>query len=1593
MTYSATILAESSLVSYYRHGEATPGTGTCADLHGSNPGTYVASPTSVAGLLTGDSDTAVLFNGTTQKVAFATATGFPIGSAARSIEFWFKSSDTTGTYKPLYGYGMANVTQTFKAGYDAGRVWAGTGGTDLFYGSGYCDGARHHVVVYNESATSIRVWVDGSDLGAQTCPTMNTVIWAPDGGIGWFGGSYGGPATVDEVAVYNAALTSTQVAAHYAAGITAGVTAGVNIQDAVNSTTTGGTLVIPAGTYHELVTISRAITISATGAVIDATGLGVALQHGALTITGTGVSITGLRVTGSSGAGLDVNGGNTVRITNVELDNNIQLGYHVSGASDVVFSGCHIHHNNVARTIDPAWEAGGGKVVLSSGVIFDGCEADHNAGPGIWYDIDNTASEVKNCQVHDNERGIMFEISDGALIHDNVIWANMHPDGWYWAAGILISSSKNAEVYSNVVHSGATGIVVLSQNRGGSWNTVSGNSVHDNDVVMTAKDPANNGEYAALAFVQDWAGTIETGSNHEAANRFWFPAAEPGWDRFGMWGGATLDTIAKLNASSLSAGASRYLTDAEMNALPPVVVIAAGTSRYISPSGSDSTGAGTVGNPWRTLVKLYSMLGAGETGYCRGGSYSVVAGQGSGAYVATVGTAAAPITVRNYPGETPVFYGSGGSTDGSAIHFRFGASHHVVDGLTFLNFRPYQSAIVTIGDQYGTTHTEICDYIAIRNCHMDFGAWASGWNGNTAHMVYASSYSNHVTVEDNTFVGRWPTNIPGAALEIYHAPPSTNWLFQRNVVNGLRYGVQVYETASTGSILHNTFVGCDFNIDASYHSTLLVRNNAGTNGSANLRDPNNSAYTTADHNFWGQTFDANYFLLAGNTGVKAASDGLDAGALNAGVATIRPSGIASREAFGTVVVTVANTLVVVGGAFAISAVGAIASAGAFGTIVVVITSATTITGVGGISSAETFGGRRLLLEDGSGGYLLEDGSGVLLLEGSSSPVVVTTAVSVGGVGGIEPAETFGVVAVYLPDSLQVIGVGAIYSEESFGVVTVGNVVSVVDGPPTLIAAAFAPVHMPAMRLWVAWDGVNYTDESASVLSMKGVESADVVFRTLHASELDISLDNTTRRYDPTNPASPIYSYLTHAGQKLYIELGYNGFYVVAMTGWIRTLKDNEAAITTEVVVQDLTAKLQDVKVNLAPGSGHATGWVASQLIAQAGLASGEDYSFDTGDFVTRYSAAQNANLMSDLSLLALAEGGRLYCDTDGLLRFKSRTNHIAAEKTVVATLNRSQVYGLDHKRMKSSIVTRLTLTYDDRENIITPETVFQLQSGALGLKGGTSVGIYGPDGHTITGWWVSPGITTLVLRGMDMTTWEKDLPVDFVDITTLTITDGIGTPITPTVYDPLNPPDWHTTLTPLVYYQWTPSGPFGYLTFYTLPVAPIPLFVTALVASGKPGRVVSPFSVQVNDLEAQDVYGVLEQTISNPYWPDPSFAMDRANELLALASGRIASIDIPDVDGLPFLHPYDVFRFVDDSVTPPVDYFLQVAENSWSYDENGYKSSLKTIPVNGSGEAIETDLVPALALSTPTTLDDAGPWKWGSGSSHDMVWGRADAWQ
>ncbi len=199
------------------------------DSKGDNHGAYVNGVTrGVSGALPGDPDTAASFDGVNDYVQVLNPTGIPVGSSARSVEAWFKT--TSAARQVIFDYGSLGTQQEFglwiNAGGAAMTAWGWGGGNDKSFtlAAPVNNGAWHQVVITYDGTTLV-LYVDGVALPSQTA-TRNTSVDAYGFGIGAVinpgdgGGNSGGffSGSIDEVALYTTVLDQATVTDHYLLG-------------------------------------------------------------------------------------------------------------------------------------------------------------------------------------------------------------------------------------------------------------------------------------------------------------------------------------------------------------------------------------------------------------------------------------------------------------------------------------------------------------------------------------------------------------------------------------------------------------------------------------------------------------------------------------------------------------------------------------------------------------------------------------------------------------------------------------------------------------------------------------------------------------------------------------------------------------------------------------------------------------------------------------------------------------------------------------------------------------------------------------------------------------------------------------------------------------------------------------------------------------------------------------------------------------------------------------------------------------------------------------------------------------------------------
>lgn len=252
-TYAQTVLADAPSA-YWRLAEASGSVAndeTAFNRDGVYAGGNAAPTLGTPGLITSDPNTAARWDGDTSYsvVEVDGAASLFSGRNAWSVEAWVNHTPD-GAFRYLFSAADASSVNIMKVQSSNSALYlsrdAGSG--DQFAVAAPLSAGVHHVVGTYDGA-NLRLYVDGV-LASGAIPSAAAVPSGTKAAIGNHAPTWGVPfnGTLDEVAVYNTALSAAQVSAHFAAG---------------NST--GGTNMDPTGLDGTIVRVNPATGAAASG--------------------------------------------------------------------------------------------------------------------------------------------------------------------------------------------------------------------------------------------------------------------------------------------------------------------------------------------------------------------------------------------------------------------------------------------------------------------------------------------------------------------------------------------------------------------------------------------------------------------------------------------------------------------------------------------------------------------------------------------------------------------------------------------------------------------------------------------------------------------------------------------------------------------------------------------------------------------------------------------------------------------------------------------------------------------------------------------------------------------------------------------------------------------------------------------------------------------------------------------------------------------------------------------------------------------------------------------------------------------------------
>lgn len=204
-------------------------------------------------------------------------------------------------------------------------------------------------------------------------------------------------------------------------------------------------------------------------------------------------------------------------LINSRLYNNGEMGAG-GGGGDVLVQNTEIAYHSGWAGIDLNVEGGGFKFAFSTRLTVRGCYSHDNAGNGMWTDICNINTLYEDNYLENNGiGGIFHEVSYDAIIRNNIVINCGYVSEWVDGGGIMVSTSRNVEIYGNTVHTNdrTQGITLLAYNRQADevpfgaplpFKMINAN-VHDNVVIGAGGNGGSATDDTAASYTEMWTGT------------------------------------------------------------------------------------------------------------------------------------------------------------------------------------------------------------------------------------------------------------------------------------------------------------------------------------------------------------------------------------------------------------------------------------------------------------------------------------------------------------------------------------------------------------------------------------------------------------------------------------------------------------------------------------------------------------------------------------------------------------------------------------------------------------------------------------------------------------------------------------------------------------------------------------------------------------------------------------------------------------------------------------------------------------------------------------------------------------------------------
>lgn len=497
------------------------------------------------------------------------------------------------------------------------------------------------------------------------------------------------------------------------------------------------------------------------------------------------------------------------------------------------------------------------------------------------------------------------------------------------------------------------------------------------------------------------------------------------------------------------------------------------------------------------------------------------------------------------------------------------------------------------------------------------------------------------------------------------------------------------------------------------------------------------------------------------------------------------------------------------------------------------------------------------------------------------------------------------------------------------------------------------IRKPSARVWIMWDGVNWTDESSRLKNVSGFEEMGGGLFEEGSGEMDAVFFNADYHFTLGHPNCPITEEQMIPKRRIKVEIGFNGENLTKFNGYIEGYTPDVKSDEFRVHAFDKSYLLKSVY----SGYQFYLNTTATELIAHlatlAGLTSNEMI-LDTTTDPIGFAYFENRTIWFIMCQIAAAEGGRISFDNEGNLVFWNRTHLSFASSPVFTFRHDDYILDQPYEISDKDIKNKIKVTAEPRA-VYEEQVIWDVKNEYRD----EFQRVYAHQGDD------NNNLKFSVELENPVTSFVRPL-VAGVDYVANTQPDGSGTDVTDQIHFK-NVGSFIKSLTFEVRNNM-PTG-IAYLTTFQM--------------RGTPAKIYSRVVAEVNSEYSQSLYGVKVKEITNEYITNYDFAVSLAQTQLNMFANTLANFSTQAV-AIPWVSPGDIVavQLVPESME--VMTYLVTAVN-WSWTPRSGATMTMRLTINYSDyNKMQEHL--AFSSEAHSFVTDNGQYKWGPEINNPLVW-------